>query len=315
MDTTSSLKDMTHIVNQGKGNRKQSSKHLFNGSNSKKNCCRDHHLQKRRKVINMEKQQEPQQHQKQLRRANPANLKNIDTTCALQKPNHNKNNVLYGAHPLHSIPATRPHTSFLLSKESYVALDCEMVGVGPGGSRSVLARASVVDYNGRCLLDTFVRVEERVTDYRTFVSGIRPEDLCSPNAISFGECRKQVQRVLQGKILVGHAVHNDLEVMRLCHPWYYTRDTSIYEPFMKFDRYGNLCQQKLRHLVREHLGRSIQQNGTEHDSLIDACAAMDLFKLVETQWEYEIELQRRNLLSFPQSFPMHSFHKATTVVI
>ena len=52
------------------------------------------------------------------------------------------------------------------SLQDFVALDCEMVGVGPQGRRSVLARVSVISGDGCCLLDTFVRVEEKVTDYR-----------------------------------------------------------------------------------------------------------------------------------------------------
>ena len=34
-----------------------------------------------------------------------------------------------------------------------VAMDCEMVGVGPSGTRSVLARVSIVDCEGKVLLD------------------------------------------------------------------------------------------------------------------------------------------------------------------
>ena len=39
-------------------------------------------------------------------------------------------------------------------KAQYVALDCEMVGAGPKGKHSVLARVTVVDWNHACLLYT-----------------------------------------------------------------------------------------------------------------------------------------------------------------
>jgi RNA exonuclease 4 len=52
-----------------------------------------------------------------------------------------------------------------------------MVGVGLNGSESSLARVSLVNYHGAVILDEFVKQRERVTDYRTFVSGIRAEDL------------------------------------------------------------------------------------------------------------------------------------------
>ncbi|CAN0424916.1 unnamed protein product, partial [Hapterophycus canaliculatus] len=36
-------------------------------------------------------------------------------------------------------------------KALYVALDCEMVGVGPGGCRSALARCCLVDWDGNIM--------------------------------------------------------------------------------------------------------------------------------------------------------------------
>ena len=57
-----------------------------------------------------------------------------------------------------------------------VAMDCEMVGVGDG-KESILARVSIVNHYGSPLYDKFVKPRENVTDYRTFVSGVRPEDL------------------------------------------------------------------------------------------------------------------------------------------
>jgi RNA exonuclease 4 len=156
--------------------------------------------------------------------------------------------------------------------ELCVALDCEMVGVGSQRS-SVLARVSIVDFRGMPIFDTFVRVEEKVTDYRTFVSGVRPQDLESPHAMEYGECRRKVQRLLAGKILVGHALENDLKVLCLNHPWDQIRDTSVHPPFMKLDPTTGAYQaRRLRDLSQSILGKVIQQN--EHDSLEDARAAL-----------------------------------------
>jgi len=52
-----------------------------------------------------------------------------------------------------------------------------MVGVGIDGKESSLARVSVVNYHGAIILDEFVKQRERVVDYRTEWSGIRPGDL------------------------------------------------------------------------------------------------------------------------------------------
>jgi len=49
-----------------------------------------------------------------------------------------------------------------------IAIDCEMVGSGPIGSCSQLARVSIVDEKGNILLDSYVAMPKgvKVTDYR-----------------------------------------------------------------------------------------------------------------------------------------------------
>jgi DNA polymerase III epsilon subunit-like protein len=201
-------------------------------------------------------------------------------------------------HSFYSYPVYSPHMA-----HRFVALDCEMVGVGPGGQRSVLARVSVVNFNGTSLFDTFVTVQEKVTDYRTFVSGVRAEDLVSPNAMDFGECRRYVQKLIANKVLIGHALQNDLQVLQITHPWYNIRDTSIYHSFMQIDYHGMWRPRRLRDLARQHLGVLIQQAGQEHDSKEDACAAMGLYKLVQNEWDSMIEWRRRTMVL---QAPLHS---------
>ncbi|KOM43524.1 hypothetical protein LR48_Vigan05g112800 [Vigna angularis] len=57
-----------------------------------------------------------------------------------------------------------------------VAMDCEMVGVGQG-NKSALGRVTLVNKWGNVIYDEFVRPMERVVDFRTKISGIRPRDL------------------------------------------------------------------------------------------------------------------------------------------
>lgn len=52
-----------------------------------------------------------------------------------------------------------------------------MVGGGVDGKDNLLARVSIVNHFGQCLYDKYVKPTEKVTDYRTFVSGIRPHDI------------------------------------------------------------------------------------------------------------------------------------------
>jgi RNA exonuclease 4 len=85
-----------------------------------------------------------------------------------------------------------------------------MVGLGHLGAESALARVSLVNYHGHVLLDTYVAPRERVTDYRTWVSGIREEDL--RGAPPFEEVQKQVAALVEGRVLVGHAIENDTKV-------------------------------------------------------------------------------------------------------
>ena len=82
--------------------------------------------------------------------------------------------------------------------------------MGTNGVASSLARVSMVNFHGHVMLDTFVRQKERVTDYRTWVSGVRAEDL--RGAPTFEEVVKMVADLSQGRILVGHAIYNDLQV-------------------------------------------------------------------------------------------------------
>ncbi len=160
-----------------------------------------------------------------------------------------------------------------------------MVGVGPGGSRSVLARVAIVDYFGNQLLDEFVRVEERVTDYRHHITGISEEDLSSAKAVSYGHCRRAVIGLLRGKILVGHALQNDLQVLGIHHPWHSVRDTATHHQFMKRDRYGRVVPSRLRDLAKIHLDIDIQRPGRPHCPLEDACATMALYRKSQVHWD------------------------------
>jgi len=174
-------------------------------------------------------------------------------------------------------------------KIRYVALDCEMVGTGPSGKRSVLARASLTSWDGSVLLDTYVTVPERVTDFRTWVSGVAPKHLNSAKAISQDECRVAVGKILAGKILVGHALHNDLKALALDHPRPMRRDTAAFGPFMKEGRDGKRRPRKLRDLAEEKVGLTIQAEGEAHSSVDDANAAMELYRSVWKEWEREVK--------------------------
>lgn len=171
-------------------------------------------------------------------------------------------------------------TEDLNSPGSYLAIDCEMVGVGPRGSESVLARVSIVNWHGYTLLDSFVKPQEKVTDYRTWVSGIRPKDLFK--APLFQEVQTKVAELIKGKTIVGHAIHNDLKALLLTHPSYLIRDTSTFQPLRDL---AKTTRPSLRTLVKLTLGIDIQKDGEEHSSVEDARATMAVFRTQKAAWD------------------------------
>ncbi|XP_034030275.1 interferon-stimulated 20 kDa exonuclease-like 2 isoform X2 [Thalassophryne amazonica] len=106
----------------------------------------------------------------------------------------------------------------------YLAIDCEMVGSGPNGCISQLARCSIVSHEGDVIYDKFINPSVPVTNYRTRWSGIRRRDLI--RATPYSEARKEILKLLNGKVVIGHAIHNDFKVLAYYHPPALTRDTS-----------------------------------------------------------------------------------------
>lgn len=90
------------------------------------------------------------------------------------------------------VDSTDPSNTAKLSakvKSQYVGLDCEMVGIGPSGTQSALARCCLVDFDGEVIYDEFVRPPGFVTDFRTKWSGVRKKDLRQGTAISLQEVK------------------------------------------------------------------------------------------------------------------------------
>ena len=177
-----------------------------------------------------------------------------------------------------------PKTSAKLTKA--VAIDCEMVGVGEEGRDSILARVSLVNQLNQCVYDKYVQPTEHVTDYRTHVSGIRPDDLKKFNgAEKFEIVQKEVSELIKDRILVGHAVHNDLKILFLDHPKKKLRDTQRCKLFRKLKpSLGGIPS--LKNLAQALLGVSIQTG--EHSSVQDAQAAMRIYTMYRKQWEIEV---------------------------
>ncbi|CCD23318.1 putative 3'-5' exonuclease NDAI_0B02830 [Naumovozyma dairenensis CBS 421] len=162
----------------------------------------------------------------------------------------------------------------------FIAMDCEFVGVGPEGKESALARISIVNFFGHVIMDEYVKPREKVTDWRTWVSGIKSEHM--KNAISFKEAQKKTADILKGRILVGHAVKHDLEALLLSHPKIMIRDTSRHLPYRQ--KYAKGKSPSLKKLTKEVLKLEIQTG--EHSSVQDAQATMLLYKVSKKEFEH-----------------------------
>uniref|UniRef100_A0A915EM22 RNA exonuclease 4 n=1 Tax=Ditylenchus dipsaci TaxID=166011 RepID=A0A915EM22_9BILA len=157
-----------------------------------------------------------------------------------------------------------------------LAMDCEYVGVGYEGRENCLARVSIVNVDGKCVYDKFVKPTEEVTDFRTHVSGIRYGDVVNARG----------EQDLAGKVVVGHSIHNDFKVLGLTHPAKLTRDTAKYKPLRVMA--GNITSMpSLKHLANHLLGVQIQQG--EHDSIADAKTALRIYLLHRKKWEEDIK--------------------------
>ena len=173
-------------------------------------------------------------------------------------------------------------TSFFPDPSEYVACDCEMVGVG-AGRVSALARASLVNWNGKVVYDKFVRPKGKITDYRTRVSGVRKRDMDA--AVNFDRAQREVKELLHGKILVGHALKNDVEALKIKHPAHMVRDSALYRPLLKRNALGKWQANSLKNLSKL-LGHNIQSG--EHSSVEDARASMMVFRKHRDAWETSI---------------------------
>ncbi|XP_059808930.1 interferon-stimulated gene 20 kDa protein-like isoform X2 [Hypanus sabinus] len=144
----------------------------------------------------------------------------------------------------------------MVDPSKYVAMDCEMVGLGCNGRDSGLARCSIVDYDGKVIYDKFIKPDGTITDYRTPVSGIRPSDM--DTAVPYQIAREEILEILKGKIIVGHDPRSDFCVLNTDVSNYAIRDTSsckllITKAKLKTDRRASL-----KALCQKLLGKRIQ---------------------------------------------------------
>ncbi|KAJ9632395.1 RNA exonuclease 3 [Taxawa tesnikishii (nom. ined.)] len=174
-----------------------------------------------------------------------------------------------------------------------VTFDCEMGYTVYGLELIRLTATSWPD--GQALIDVLVRPQGAVLDLNSRFSGVFPEAFAS--AIPYGTEPPPPQRnddsppslpvvdspqAARGLLcsfitpqtpLIGHAIDNDLNTVRLCHPTVIDSVILFPHPRKLPYRFG------LKMLTSKYLGREIQTGGAAgHDSLEDARATGDLIR-------------------------------------
>ncbi|CAL2036363.1 unnamed protein product [Caenorhabditis brenneri] len=148
------------------------------------------------------------------------------------------------------------------------AIDCEMVYTVSGPA---LARLSMVDMQGKMVLDVFIKPPNEVLDPNTEFSGLTMEQVQNAQD-TMQSCHAKLFKFVNSEtILIGHSLESDLKAMRLVHK-------SVVDTAILFKSPGDF-KIALKNLSARFLNRTIQGDNEDaigHDSLEDARTCVDL---------------------------------------
>uniref|UniRef100_A0A8C4XZ88 RNA exonuclease 5 n=1 Tax=Gopherus evgoodei TaxID=1825980 RepID=A0A8C4XZ88_9SAUR len=147
-------------------------------------------------------------------------------------------------------------------------LDCEMCLTEKGNE---VTRVSLVDAEGRCIMDELIKPETQILNYLTRYSGITRKILL-PVKTKLPEIQDKLKKLLpRDAVLVGHSLNADLHALQMIHP-------SVIDTSLLFARHKGR-RFKLKFLAKAVLGKEIQcENKVGHDPTEDAEAAIELLQ-------------------------------------
>lgn len=170
-----------------------------------------------------------------------------------------------------------PYTDFVTTQEpNYLAddnnygvyaLDCEMCYTQIGLE---VTKVSVINSGGRLVYEKLIKPLNCIIDYNTRFSGITEKSLSSRSVKRLHEVQTDLLKIINSKsILIGHAINNDLRVLKIIHK--NVIDTSLVFPHPK----GLPYRLSLKHIVKSYLHRDIQSNDQGHCSFEDSRACLE----------------------------------------
>ncbi|XP_044745591.1 putative exonuclease GOR [Coccinella septempunctata] len=155
-------------------------------------------------------------------------------------------------------------------KRKVFAVDCEMCYTVRGLE---LCRVTVLGFDGATVYDYFVQPEEEVVDYNTRFSGVTESDVYGPKSKTFQQVQSDLLDFIdEDTILIGHALDNDLRVLKLVHSKIV--DTSLIFPHER----GFPFRNSLKQLMSVHLNKAIQTSDHGHSPYKDALSCLELIK-------------------------------------